>query len=116
MGVTRCGLKGQGHRYTLSIPRKADAAPTRKGLAPAPRACQCGARAPEVRIMIDLYYWTTPNGHKITMFLEETGLPCGSGAVNINTGARCDPACLALSPSSRIPAIVDHDPRGGGAA
>src|SRR5437764_4053935 len=49
--------------------------PIRKGLARPPGACQCGARALEVRIMIDLYYWTTPNGHKITMFLEETGLP-----------------------------------------
>ena len=66
--------------------------------------------------MIDLYYWTTPNGHKITMFLEETGLPYRIVPVNINTGAQFDPAFLAISPNNRIPAIVDHDPRGGGAA
>src|SRR2546423_15712644 len=69
----------------------------------------------EVRIMIDLYYWTTPNGHKITMFLEESGLPYRIVPVNINTGAQFDPAFLAISPNNRIPAIVDHDPRAGGA-
>jgi len=65
--------------------------------------------------MIDLYYWTTPNGHKITMFLEETGLPYRIVPVNINTGAQFDPAFLAIAPNNRIPAIVDHDPRAGGA-
>src|SRR5205823_4976328 len=65
--------------------------------------------------MIDLYYWTTPNGHKITMFLEETGLAYRIIPVNINTGAQFDPKFLALSPNNRIPAIVDHDPKGGGA-
>ena len=65
--------------------------------------------------MIDLYYWTTPNGHKITMFLEETGLTYTIHPVNIGTGAQFDPAFLAIAPNNRIPAIVDHDPRGGGA-
>jgi GSH-dependent disulfide-bond oxidoreductase len=65
--------------------------------------------------MIDLYYWTTPNGHKITMFLEETGLPYTILPVNIGTGAQFDPAFLAIAPNNRIPAIVDHDPSGGGA-
>src|ERR1700682_4452025 len=65
--------------------------------------------------MIDLYHWTTPNGHKITMFLEETGLPYRIVPVNISTGAQFDPAFLAIAPNNRIPAIVDHDPRGGGA-
>ena len=45
--------------------------------------------------MIDLYYWTTPNGHKITIFLEEAGLPYRIVPVNINTGAQFDPAFLA---------------------
>jgi GST-like protein len=66
--------------------------------------------------MIDLYYWTTPNGHKITMFLEETGLPYTILPVNIGTGAQFDPAFLAIAPNNRIPAIVDHEPQGGGAA
>jgi GST-like protein len=66
--------------------------------------------------MIDLYYWTTPNGHKITMFLEETGLPYRIVPVNIGTGAQFEPAFLAISPNNRIPAIIDHAPADGGAA
>jgi GSH-dependent disulfide-bond oxidoreductase len=63
--------------------------------------------------MIELYYWTTPNGHKITMFLEETALPYRIVPVNIGTGAQFDPAFLAISPNNRIPAIVDHAPQDG---
>ncbi|HVF65486.1 MAG TPA: glutathione S-transferase N-terminal domain-containing protein [Casimicrobiaceae bacterium] len=65
--------------------------------------------------MLDLYYWTTPNGHKITIFLEETGLPYTLKPINIGKGEQFDPAFLAISPNNRIPAIVDHDPPGGGA-
>jgi GSH-dependent disulfide-bond oxidoreductase len=65
--------------------------------------------------MIDLYYWTTPNGHKITMFLEETGLPYRIIPVNIGTGAQFAPAFLAIAPNNRIPAIVDHTAADGGA-
>jgi len=65
--------------------------------------------------MIDLYYWTTPNGHKITMFLEEAGLPYRIVPVNISSGAQFEPAFLAISPNNRIPAIVDQEPAGGGA-
>jgi GSH-dependent disulfide-bond oxidoreductase len=64
--------------------------------------------------MIELYYWTTPNGHKITMFLEETALPYHIVPVNIGSGAQFDPAFLAISPNNRIPAIVDHAPQDGG--
>jgi GST-like protein len=63
--------------------------------------------------MIDLYYWTTPNGHKITMFLEEAGLAYRIVPVNIGTGAQFEPAFLAISPNNRIPAIVDHAPSDG---
>jgi len=65
--------------------------------------------------MIDLYYWTTPNGHKITMFLEETGLAYRIVPVDIGSGAQFEPAFLAISPNNRIPAIVDHAPTDGGA-
>ena len=65
--------------------------------------------------MIDLYYWTTPNGHKITMFLEETGLEYRIVPVNIAKGEQFDPQFLAVAPNNRIPAIVDHAPPGGGA-
>jgi len=64
--------------------------------------------------MIDLYYWTTPNGHKITIFLEETRLPYTIKPVNIGKGEQFAPEFLAISPNNRIPAIVDHEPAGGG--
>jgi GST-like protein len=64
--------------------------------------------------MIDLYYWTTPNGHKITMFLEEAGLEYGIKPVNIGKGDQFEPAFLRISPNNRIPAIVDHAPADGG--
>lgn len=65
--------------------------------------------------MIDLHYWTTPNGHKITIFLEETGLAYGIKPVDINAGEQFNPAFLKISPNNRIPAIVDHGPADGGA-
>lgn len=65
--------------------------------------------------MIDLYYWTTPNGHKITLFLEETGLEYKIHPVNISTGEQFRPEFLAIAPNNRIPAIVDHNPVDGGA-
>src|SRR5258706_6678145 len=64
--------------------------------------------------MIDLYYWTTPNGHKITLFLEEAGLPYTIKPINIGKGDQFDPAFLKISPNNRIPAIVDHAPADGG--
>jgi len=65
--------------------------------------------------MIDLHYWTTPNGHKVTMFLEEAGLPYRIIPVNISTGDQFKPDFLAIAPNNRIPAIVDHAPADGGA-
>ena len=64
--------------------------------------------------MIELHYWTTPNGHKITIFLEETGLPYKIVPVNINKGEQFKRGFLAFSPNNRIPAIVDHEPADGG--
>ena len=65
--------------------------------------------------MIDLHYWTTPNGHKITIFLEETGLAYKIIPVDIGKGQQFKPEFLKASPNNRIPAIVDHAPQGGGA-
>ena len=65
--------------------------------------------------MIDLHYWPTPNGHKITMVLEETGLPYAIKPVDIGKGAQFEPDFLAIAPNNRMPAIVDHEPQGGGA-
>lgn len=64
--------------------------------------------------MIELYYWTTPNGHKITLFLEETGLPYELIPINIGKGDQFKPEFLRIAPNNRIPAIVDREPVGGG--
>jgi GSH-dependent disulfide-bond oxidoreductase len=64
--------------------------------------------------VIDLYYWTTPNGHKITIFLEEADLPYSIIPVNISKGEQFRPEFLRISPNNRIPAIVDDAPAGGG--
>jgi GST-like protein len=64
--------------------------------------------------MIDFYHWATPNGHKITLFLEEAGLPYKLHSVNIGKGEQFTPGFLAISPNNRIPAIVDNDPADGG--
>ncbi len=65
--------------------------------------------------MIDLYYWPTPNGHKITIFLEETGLDYTLIPVNIQAGEQFTADFLKIAPNNRMPALVDHDPIGGGA-
>ncbi len=65
--------------------------------------------------MIDLHYWPTPNGWKVSILLEETGLPYRLMPVNIGRGEQFKPDFLAISPNNRMPAIVDHDPPGGGA-
>ncbi len=59
--------------------------------------------------MIDLYTWTTPNGRKVSIMLEELGLPYRVIAVDINAEEQFTPAFLAISPNNKIPAIVDHD-------
>ena len=64
--------------------------------------------------MIDLYYWTTPNGHKISIFLEEAGLPYNVHPINISKNEQFQPHFLKISPNNRIPAIVDHEPVDGG--
>ncbi|MCK6518801.1 glutathione S-transferase N-terminal domain-containing protein [Myxococcota bacterium] len=66
--------------------------------------------------MIDLFYWPTPNGWKISIALEELALPYTVHSVNIGRGDQFDPAFLALSPNNRIPAITDHSPADGGPA
>ncbi len=65
--------------------------------------------------MIEVFYWPTPNAHKITMFLEETGLAYRITPLNIATGEQFEPAFLAISPNNRMPAIIDHAPTDGGA-
>jgi GST-like protein len=64
--------------------------------------------------MIDLYYWPTPNGWKIAIMLEECGLPYTLKPVNIGRGDQLSANFLRISPNGRMPAIVDHEPLGGG--
>ena len=64
--------------------------------------------------MIDLHYWPTPNGWKISIMLEECGLPYSLVPVNIGKGEQFTPEFLAISPNNRMPAIVDNAPTGGG--
>ncbi len=65
--------------------------------------------------MIDLYYWPTPNGHKVSLFLEEAGLDYTVKPVNIGAGDQFKPDYLKISPNNKMPAIVDHAPADGGA-
>lgn len=64
--------------------------------------------------MIDVYYWPTPNGHKIILFLEEAGLDYRIQPVDISAGDQFKPAFLSFSPNNRMPAIVDTQPADGG--
>lgn len=65
--------------------------------------------------MIDLHYWPTPNGKKVTILLEECALPYRIVPCNIGKGDQFEAAFLAMSPNNRMPAMVDDDPPGGGA-
>ena len=65
--------------------------------------------------MIDLHYWPTPNGHKVTLFLEEAGVAYRLHPVDIGKGAQFEPAFLAISPNNKMPAIIDSAPADGGA-
>lgn len=66
--------------------------------------------------MLELHYWPTPNGHKITMFLEETDLKYEIHPVDIGAGDQFKPEFLAISPNNKMPAIVDRTPKDGGEA
>lgn len=65
--------------------------------------------------MIELFYWPTPNGHKITMFLEESGVPYTIQPVDISAGDQFKPEFLKSSPNNKMPAVIDHTPADGGA-
>ena len=64
--------------------------------------------------MLELYFWPTPNGKKVTILLEELGLPYTIKPVNIGRGDQFAPDFLRLSPNNRMPALVDTEPKGGG--
>jgi GSH-dependent disulfide-bond oxidoreductase len=64
--------------------------------------------------MYDVFFWTTPNGYKVLLFIEEAGLSCTIKPVNIGRGEQFDPAFLKIAPNNRIPALVDHEPEAAG--
>jgi GST-like protein len=64
--------------------------------------------------MLDLYYWPTPNGHKITIFLEEAGLDYHIHPIDISAGDQFKPDFLRIAPNNRMPAIIDQHPADGG--
>jgi GSH-dependent disulfide-bond oxidoreductase len=64
--------------------------------------------------MIDVHYWPTPNGWKVTIMLEECGLSYRVAPVNILEGEQFEPDFRKIAPNNRIPAIIDHAPAGGG--
>jgi GST-like protein len=93
---------------TKSMPKSKSSAPSKSA---ARMAKHAGAPAPGKPI--DLYYWPTPNGYKISIMLEECALPYRVIPLNIATGDQLKPEFLAISPNNRMPAIVDHDGPGG---
>jgi hypothetical protein len=113
------------HPAVLQEPRMARVAnkPIRKnaraGRKPRPRATGAAKASKEVKraggnAPIDLYFWPTPNGWKITIMLEECGLPYTVLPVDISKGEQFKPDFLAISPNNRMPAIVDHHARAAG--
>src|SRR5580658_852546 len=64
--------------------------------------------------MLDLYYWPTPNGKKVTILLEELGVPYTIKPIRIAQGDQFAPDFLKISPNNRMPALVDTEPKGGG--
>jgi len=80
---------------------------------PVKKAKALARRAPKPPKPIALYYWPTPNGHKISIMLEELGVPYEVHPININKGEQFAPAFLKISPNNRMPAIVDPGGPGG---
>jgi GST-like protein len=96
-----------------SIPRKPSRKVTSRRVAAGSAAAGAAARPTAGRKPIDLYYWPTPNGWKITIMLEECRLPYTMIPVDISKGDQFKPEFLVISPNNRMPAIVDHDGPGG---
>jgi GST-like protein len=90
-----------------STRKKSRSSSSRKSAAKKP----AGAR-PRQR-SIEIFFWPTPNGHKVTIMAEECGLPYTIRPVNIGRGEQFKPAFLKISPNNRMPAIVDPDGPGG---
>lgn len=110
--MARASKKKTGRSNAVKSKKKV--APSRKKKAAAvSRKPAKAARARRATKPIDLYYWPTPNGYKISIMLEECGLAYNTIPINISAGEQFKPEFLAISPNNRMPAIVDHDGPGG---
>jgi GST-like protein len=117
--MARKAVKAKSKAKSKSSPKKtartAVANARKSGARKAAKKKTVGSKASASRKQrpIELYYWPTPNGHKISIMLEECGLPYIMKPVNISTGDQFKPEFLAISPNNRMPAIVDPDGPGG---
>jgi GST-like protein len=102
------GKKSPGKKVNRKAAARAKAGPAKRGKAATRKAPAAKRQRP-----IELYYWPTPNGWKISIMLEECRLPYVMKPVNISTGDQFKPEFLAISPNNRMPAIVDPDGPGG---
>jgi GST-like protein len=100
-------------RKTKSLPKKKTKSLSKKRAPSKKKTPVKRAAAQSRKPPVDLYYWPTPNGWKISIMLEECGLPYTLRPVNISTGDQFKPEFLKISPNNRMPAIVDHDGPGG---
>jgi len=104
-------MAGTRKKSKKSAPKaKVSAGPARRK---APLRRKAARSARKTREQIELYYWPTPNGWKISIMLEECGLPYVMVPVNIGKGEQFEPEFLRISPNNRMPAIVDPDGPGG---
>ena len=102
--------KAKAKPAKAKVKSKPAAAKPKSAARPAAKAAKT---SPAKQKPIDLYYWPTPNGWKISIMLEECRLPYALHMVNIAEGAQFKPEFLAIAPNNRIPAIIDHDGPGG---
>src|SRR5471030_549901 len=99
-----------------SIRRSEAGRSSRVHIAPAVPKCLSGpGNQPRRAHVIDVHYWPTPNGKKVTILLEELGTPYNIVPLNIGRGDQFEDSFLRISPNNRMPAIVDHAPKDGGA-
>jgi len=105
--------KNKKEKAPAKSPAKPAAKAAAKTKAPTKAKPSISPKIPAQQRMIELYYWPTPNGWKVSIMLEECGLPYEIKPVNIGRGDQFDPVFLAIAPNNRMPAIVDPDGPGG---
>jgi glutathione S-transferase len=120
MGVAAIPFETSGRHHRWQAPfslevivMKSRKSKAKKRVAKPAKAAKPGTSPKRARRPVELYYWPTPNGWKVSMMLEECKLPYVMKPVNIGKGEQFEPAFLKISPNNRMPAIVDPDGPGG---